>query len=106
MAPIRLSERAILNAAVELSRREGLKGLTMRALADALGVSPMATYHYVSSRDELLSLVAGEIMRSVPPPPPGGPWEERLLAYMLAMGDALAAVPGLVDVVLQSDPSR
>jgi AcrR family transcriptional regulator len=104
MAATRLSERAILDAAVELSRTEGVKGLTMRALAGALGVSPMATYHYVRSRDELLLLVADEVMRPVQPPPPGGSWDERLWTFMLAMGDALASVPGLVvDVLLPND---
>jgi AcrR family transcriptional regulator len=104
MAGTRLSERAILRAAVDLSRREGVKGLTMRALAGALGVSPMATYHYVRSRHELLLQVADEVMRPVQPPPPGDSWDERLWTFMLAMGDALASVPGLVvDVLLQND---
>jgi AcrR family transcriptional regulator len=104
MGSPRLSGPVILEAAVELSRREGVKGLTMRALATDLGVSPMATYHYVRSRDELLLLVADEVMRPVQPPPPGRPWDERLWSFMLSMGDALASVPGLVvDVLLQND---
>ena len=103
MVGTRLSERAILAAATELTRRHGVKGLTMRTLAEALGVSPMATYHYVSSRDELLLLVADEVMRPVQPPPPGASWDERLWAFMTEMGDALAALPGLADFLLQND---
>jgi AcrR family transcriptional regulator len=97
-----LSEAAILEAAKELSREVGVERLTMRALADALGVSPMATYHYVNGRDSLLLLMVDSVMGEVDVPPPAAdvPWEERLWAYMQAMRDALAVYPGITDFLL------
>jgi AcrR family transcriptional regulator len=99
----RLSEQAVLAGAVDLARRAGVEGLTMRALAESLGVSTMATYHYVASRTELLLLVADGVMGEVEPPPPGPPWDQRLWTYMLAMADALGSVPGLVDFLVGHD---
>jgi AcrR family transcriptional regulator len=97
-----LSEAAILDAAKELSREVGVERLTMRALADALGVSAMATYHYVKGRDSLLLLMVDSVMGEVDVPPrsDGQPWEERLWLYMQAMRYALAVYPGITDFLL------
>jgi AcrR family transcriptional regulator len=99
-----LSQREILDAARRLTHEVGVEQLTMRALADELGVSPMATYYHVKSRDALLLLVADDVMSSVLPPPPGsGTWDERLWDYVQSMVTALADHPGLSDFLLQQD---
>jgi AcrR family transcriptional regulator len=99
-----LSQEEILDAARRLTHEVGVEQLTMRALADELGVSPMATYYYVESRDALLLLVADDVMSSVlPPPPESGTWDERLWEYVQSMVRALADYPGLSDFLLQHD---
>ncbi len=50
-----LSRRSILELAIELVDREGLRKLTMRRLGAACGVEAMALYRYVHSREQLLS---------------------------------------------------
>lgn len=50
-----LSRRSILELAIELVDREGLRKLTMRRLGAACGVEAMALYRYVHSREDLLS---------------------------------------------------
>lgn len=96
-----LSEAAIVDAAKRLTREVGVEKLTMRALADALGVSPMATYHYVKGRDSLLMLMVDSVMGGVGvPADTGQPWEERLWSYMQAMREALAVYPGITDFLL------
>lgn len=52
---ISLSRRSILELAIDLVDREGLRKLTMRRLGAACGVEAMALYRYVHSREELLS---------------------------------------------------
>ena len=44
----------MLAAAVELADLVGLEAVTMRRLAQALDVTPMALYKHVTSRDELV----------------------------------------------------
>ena len=43
---VRLTRDDVVGAALRLTREVGLGGLTMRGLADALGVTPMAAYHW------------------------------------------------------------
>ncbi|MFC9437723.1 TetR/AcrR family transcriptional regulator [Nocardia sp. NPDC057030] len=49
-----MSRRLILEAAIDLVDREGLRKLTMRRLGSACGVEAMALYRYVHSREDLL----------------------------------------------------
>jgi AcrR family transcriptional regulator len=50
----------LLAAAVALVEREGHEGLSMRKLADEVGVSPGAPYHHFADRRALLAAVALE----------------------------------------------
>ena len=50
----------LLAAAVALVEREGHEGLSMRKLADEVGVSPGAPYHHFADRRALLTAVALE----------------------------------------------
>jgi AcrR family transcriptional regulator len=103
-----LSEDSIIEAARELTHEVGVERLTMRALADALGVSPMATYYYVKGRDSLLLLMVERVMSEVTPPDPSSdePWEVRLWTYMSDMREALARYPGIDDFLLRHELSR
>src|SRR4029450_111820 len=49
-----LSRERIVGAAVALADREGVESLSMRRLAQELGVVPMALYKHVASKDEML----------------------------------------------------
>lgn len=59
-----LSRDSLLQAALEIADREGLSGLTIRKLAAAMKVTPMAVYRHFTSKTEItdgiLNLVAGE----------------------------------------------
>jgi AcrR family transcriptional regulator len=50
-------------AAMKLFAKQGYEGVTMRALADELGVSAMTSYRYVNGKDELFALVRAEAFR-------------------------------------------
>src|SRR5919112_4644626 len=60
-----LSKQRVLETAVALAQREGLESLTMRRIADELGVGAMTLYHYVPNKEALLDgmvdIVFGEI---------------------------------------------
>lgn len=53
-----LTQESILAAAREIIDEQGLKRLTMRALANRLGFKAMAIYHYFASKDELLEALS------------------------------------------------
>jgi AcrR family transcriptional regulator len=60
-----LTRRRILDAALALADRDGVRSLSMRKLALELGVEAMSLYHHVANKDDLLDgmvdLVFGEI---------------------------------------------
>jgi TetR/AcrR family tetracycline transcriptional repressor len=57
-----LSRAQIVEAAYSILRQHGLAGLSMRRLAQNLGVQPGALYYYVDSKQELLVAVAERIL--------------------------------------------
>jgi AcrR family transcriptional regulator len=60
----RHSVEQVVQAAIDLADKEGLAALSMRGVAEMLGLSPMSLYTYVPSKAELIDLmldrVAGE----------------------------------------------
>lgn len=56
----------VVAAAIQLADEAGLKGLSMRAVAKALGRSPMSLYTYVPSKAELLDLMMDRALRELP----------------------------------------
>lgn len=63
---------AVVTAAIGIADRDGLDALSMRRLADEVGVGAMTLYGYVPGRAELLQLmldaIAGETYRDRPLP--------------------------------------
>lgn len=90
-----LSRARVLAEAVALADAEGIGAVSMRHLADRLGVVPMALYKHVADKDDLLDgmvdAVIGEF-RTVDPPgvavgdSPGDPagWKAEVRAAVLA----------------------
>ncbi len=74
-----LSVRRVVEAAVALADAEGLDAVTMRRVAQDLGVVPMTLYTYVPDKAALLDLMLDRLYLDMPRPGLGGrPWRERL----------------------------
>ena len=63
--PSVLNEEHILAAAILCADSNGIAGCTMRAVADRLGVTPMALYRHVQDKDELLARIPDKLMVDV-----------------------------------------
>jgi AcrR family transcriptional regulator len=59
--PSKLDRAAITAAGMELLAQEGLRGLSLRAIAAALDVAPNALYHHVADRKALETMLAAEV---------------------------------------------
>ena len=86
-----LSRERVLEAAVALADRGGLEALTMRGLAETLGVEAMSLYYHVANKEALLDgvaeAVASEVNDAVEPLPKAtGPtdWKGVARARILA----------------------
>jgi AcrR family transcriptional regulator len=90
----------IVDRALVLIEREGVAKLTMRRLAQELGMSSMVTYYYVASKGEMLDLVIERIWDGIPMPgPEAGDWQERLRILAQRFREALIKYPGLVQII-------
>jgi AcrR family transcriptional regulator len=55
--------RRVADAATRLFARDGYEAVTMRSVAEALGVSAMTPYRYLAGKEELFALVRAEAFR-------------------------------------------
>ncbi len=61
-----------------------LESLTLRGLAQRLGVAPMSLYSHFASRDELIKAVAEHIFALFEPPHPGDTWQSYVRDWLWA----------------------
>jgi len=81
-----LTTEAIVDAAMRVLDAEGLDGLTMRRVADRLGVSAASLYWHVGSKDGLLDLVLERVIGEIETPEPDpARWKEQLKEVAIAM---------------------
>ncbi len=81
MAEPRLTREAIVAAAIDIADTAGLAGISMRKIADALGVGAMSLYRHIEDKDALLGAMTAEVTRrfSYPPELLGDPdWRHRI----------------------------
>ncbi|MFB4309237.1 TetR/AcrR family transcriptional regulator [Actinomadura sp. GTD37] len=73
----RLTAEEIVRAAIALADAEGPDALSMRRIADELGVSPMSIYTYVPGKAELIDVMLDRAFGELTPPA-DGTWRARL----------------------------
>jgi TetR/AcrR family tetracycline transcriptional repressor len=79
-ASARLDQAAIVDAAFEVLNDAGLDGLSLRLVADRLGVQAPALYWHVHNKAELLSLMAATFHEAARLPAlEGGTWRDKLI---------------------------
>ncbi|MFJ3585236.1 TetR/AcrR family transcriptional regulator [Streptomyces sp. NPDC090127] len=100
--PRSLTQDHLAAAALAVIDRDGLSGLSMRAVAQELGMSTMGLYRYVADRDELEGLVAERVLSSVDPtpPPPGPPWRDRVVELVARLRTSVGAHPAAVPLTV------
>ncbi|WP_214105443.1 TetR/AcrR family transcriptional regulator [Acrocarpospora catenulata] len=73
-----LSVERIVRAAIEVGDAEGLAALSMRKVAEALGVGVMSLYTYVPGKAELIDVMIDTVYGELPRPETPGGWRARL----------------------------
>jgi len=74
----RLSRERVLRGAVAVADRGGVGSLTIRSLAQELGVKPMSVYHYVANKDEILDGIVDIVFSEIELPAIGGDWRSEM----------------------------
>ncbi len=76
-----LTRDRVLSAAMDLADEDGIDALTMRRLADQLGVEAMSIYHHLPNKSAILDGLAEQVFLEIETeiggfdvPDPGTPW--------------------------------
>ncbi|HEY3164734.1 MAG TPA: TetR/AcrR family transcriptional regulator [Candidatus Limnocylindrales bacterium] len=96
---IRLSRERILHAALAQADAGGLATVSMRKLAEALEVAPMALYRHVASRDDLVDGLVDLVFAEVGLPGTGGDWKTAMRERGESLLDVLARHPWAIGLM-------
>jgi TetR/AcrR family transcriptional regulator, tetracycline repressor protein len=95
-----LTRDAVVEAAARVLQRDGYGGLTMRAIADDLGVQAAALYWYVANKEMLETLLYDHLMSGFVVEFTGADWREnirqaaqQLRRYMRGKRDIISVTP-------------
>jgi AcrR family transcriptional regulator len=86
---VALSRDRVLRAAVALADSAGIESLSMRRLADELGVVPMALYKHVANKEELLDGMIDVVVAEIDPPVGGTDWKSAVRQRILSARQVL-----------------
>jgi AcrR family transcriptional regulator len=86
----RLSRELVLRAAVAHADEGGLEALSMRLLAEVLGVVPMALYRHVVNRDDLVDGMVDIVFSEIDLPSIGDDWRAAMRQRAISVRDVLS----------------
>ena len=75
---VSLSRERVLAGAITVADAGGIGALTIRTLAQELGVKPMSVYHYVANKDEIIDGIVDLVYAEIDLPVPGGDWRTEM----------------------------
>jgi AcrR family transcriptional regulator len=84
-----LTRDRILLTAIAMADQDGVESLSMRRLAEALDVVPMALYRHVANKDEMLSLMLDVVVGEIDPPDTAADWKPAVRGRILSARRAL-----------------
>jgi AcrR family transcriptional regulator len=94
----------VLRAALQMADRGGIDSLTMRNLAQKLGVEAMTLYHYVARKDDILSAILDVVVSEIEVPSPAGDWRAALRTSAISAHEALLRHPWACNLMMS--PAR
>ena len=82
-----------------MADRGGLAALTIRSLADELGVKPMTVYHYVRNKEEILDGIVDTVFSEIELPTVGGDWRRELTRRARSAREVLRRHPWAIPLL-------
>jgi AcrR family transcriptional regulator len=88
-----LTRQRVLAAAVALADRGGVGALSMRKLAQELGVEAMSLYHHVANKDDILDGIVDVVFGEIELPTGETGWEAAMRRRAVSAREALRRHP-------------
>ncbi len=93
----RTSLAEIVAAGISIADAEGLESLSMRKVAQQLGIGAMSVYTYVPGRSELIELMIDQVYSEHRRPDASKPWRDRVEHWSREAWRIYALHPWLLD---------
>jgi AcrR family transcriptional regulator len=84
-----LTRERVLRAALAFADERGLEELSMRKLAQELGVEAMSLYNHVENKDDIVNGIVGLVVDEIEPPA-GSDWKAALRQSAISAHEALS----------------
>jgi AcrR family transcriptional regulator len=88
-----LTKQRVLRAAVTLADRGGVGSLSMRKLAQELGVEAMSLYHHVANKGEILDGIVDVVFSEIDLPTGEADWKAAMRQRAISAREALQRHP-------------
>lgn len=103
-SPHPLNLASITAAALALADEEGFSAVSMRRVAQELGVGTMSLYYYVKTKAELVSAMDDALMADLVLPELPGDWKDALTAIAMRTRDVLVRHPWALSSMQTAPP--
>ncbi|KAE8765967.1 TetR family transcriptional regulator [Georgenia thermotolerans] len=94
-----LTRERVLGCALAIADEKGLAALTMRSLAQELGVKPMSLYHHVANKDAILDGIVDMVFAEMELPRIDGDWRAELTRRATSARNVLRRHPWAITLM-------
>jgi AcrR family transcriptional regulator len=101
---IPLSKERVLQAAMILADEEGIEALSMRRLADQLGVKAMSLYNHVANKDDLLDGIVDATYLEIVIPSSDADWKSQIRELAVSAHETMLRHPWASGLQSQRSP--
>ena len=85
-----LSRQRVIEAAVAVADERGVTAVSMRKVAERLGVEAMSLYHHVANKDAILDGIVDAVFDEIELPEPDLDWRTAMQRRATSARDALS----------------
>ena len=91
----RFTREKVIDVALEITRADGLEAVSLRRVADELGITAMGLYRYFDSKEQLLTSMAARMVDPGPMIDADAPWSDQLRTVANDIYEGLLSHPGI-----------
>ena len=101
---IPLSRERVLSAAITLADEGGIESLSMRKLAEGLGVEAMSLYNHIANKDDLLGGIVEAVTDEIVAPSDEADWKAAIREMAISAHETLLRHPWASGLWMRTSP--
>jgi AcrR family transcriptional regulator len=94
-----LTRERVLRAAIDLADQDGIAALSMRTVAQELGVKAMSLYNHVANKEDMVDGMVDVVFGEIGLPPRGADWKTAMRRRAISAREVLARHPWAIGLM-------